>query len=123
MAGVEIGDKNQGPVKFTACGFWGVERVTDHHAIIRGDGHVTFTACHFTGWGLVNADAPAIVVEQGGVTVNGCEFMDEGAKSHVELRSDVEAAIITANRFRSPMKVANHGKGDVQIANNVGTKK
>jgi hypothetical protein len=119
MAGIEVGEKNQGPVKFTACGFWGVQKMTDHHARISGDGHVSFTACHFTDWATVNKDAPAIIVEHGGVTVNGCEFLDTGGKNHVELRSDVEAAIITANRFRSPMKIANRSQGDVQIANNV----
>jgi hypothetical protein len=123
MAGVEIGAQNQGPVKFTACGFWGVQKVTDHHARISGDGHVTFTACHFTDWATLNRDSPAIILERGGVTVNGCEFMDTGDKNHIELRSDVEAAIITANRFRSPMKIANRSQGDVQIANNVGAKK
>jgi hypothetical protein len=121
MAGVEISESNKGPVKFTACGFWGVQKVTDHHAIIRGEGHVTFTACHFTSWAQQNTNAPAILVEAGGITINGCEFLDRDAeKNHVELRSGVEAAIITANRFRSPMKVANHSKADVQIANNVG---
>ncbi len=118
MAGVEVGEQNTGPVKFTACGFWGVQKATDHHALIRGDGHVTFTACHFTDWAMVNKDAPAIIVERGGVTVNGCEFMDSG-KNHIELRSGTEAAIVIGNRFRSPMKIANHSKGDVQIANNV----
>ena len=119
MAGIEVGEKNQGPVKFTACGFWGVQNVTDYHARISGDGQVTFTACHFTDWATVNKDAPAIIVERGGVTLNGCEFLDTGAKNHIELRSGVEAAIITANRFRSAMKIANQSRGDVQIGNNV----
>jgi hypothetical protein len=119
MAGVEVGEQNTGPVKFTACGFWGVQKVTDYHALIRGSGHVTFTACHFTDWAQKNADTPAIIVEQGGVTLNGCEFFGGQDRTHVELRSDVEAAIIVANRFRSPMKLINRSEGDVQIANNV----
>lgn len=121
MAGVEIADTNTGPVKFTACGFWGVEETTDWHARVRGSGHVTFTGCHFTDWGLVNKESPAIIAESGGLTIDGCEFLPAGPRTrHIELWEDVEAAVITDNRFRSKPVILNRSEGQVEIANNVG---
>ncbi len=123
MAGVEVLDSNMGPVKFTACGFWGTEDTTDFHARIRGGGHVSFTACHFERWALVNPESPAIIAESGGVTINACEFLLEDPRArHIVLGEDVEAAIITSNRFRTPPKIENRSEGEVEIANNVGGK-
>ena len=121
MSSVEVSDANRGPVKFTACGFWGIE-TTDTEATIRGEGHVTFTACHFTWWGKVDPAAYAIVAEGGGLTVNGCEFLDEDPRrGHVRLGEDVAAAVVVANRFRTPAKIENFSEGEVAIADNVST--
>lgn len=122
MAGVDIAETNQGPVKFTSSGFWGIEE-TDTHATIRGGGHVTFTACHFEWWARSDPEAFAIVAQAGGVTVNGCEFIgDDPRKGHIRLGEDVEAAVIVANRFRSPMKIDNRSEGEVAIANNLSSR-
>lgn len=122
MAGIEIAETNQGPVKFTSSGFWGIED-TDTHAVIRGGGHVTFTACHFEWWARTDPEAFAIIAQTGGVTVNGCEFVAEDpSKGHIKLGEDVEAAIIVANRFRTPMKIDNRSEGEVVIANNVSSR-
>lgn len=121
MATVEVSDTNMGPVKFTACGFWGTENTTNHHALIRGGGHVTFTACHFENWALVDPASPAIIAKSGSVTVTGCEFLREDPRArHIELWEDVEAAIITGNRFRTAPKIENRSEGEVEISGNVG---
>jgi hypothetical protein len=123
MAGIDVAETNAGPVKFTSCGFWGVQNVTNHHAEIRGSGNVTFTACHFISWGLVDKTAACILAHGGGLTVNGCEFLDsDAAKTHIALEQKVEAAIISANRFRSAMKVANKSEGSVEVFGNVSPK-
>jgi hypothetical protein len=124
MAGIEVADSNAGPVKFTSCGFWGVGGVTKSHADISGSGNVTFTACHFISWALTDPTAPCILARKGGVTINGCEFLDRDAtKTHVALQKDVESAIISANRFRSPVRIVNDSQGSVEIAGNVSAKK
>ncbi|MGI8906279.1 MAG: glycosyl hydrolase family 28-related protein [Candidatus Sumerlaeaceae bacterium] len=124
MAGVQVMDTNSGPVKFTSCGFWGVDGVTDSHAEISGAGHVSFTACHFTWWDKKHTHAPAIVASGGGLTVNGCEFLDAGTGTrHIELREDVEAAIIQGNRFRSEPRIENRSEGEVIISGNTTGKK
>ncbi len=120
MCGVEVGPDNSGPVKFTSCGFWGVGGLTDQIANLNGTGNVTFTACHFIGWAQKDSSAPCIVANRGGLTVNGCEFLgDDPTKNHIELGSGVDGAIITANRFHAPPKIANHSDADVEIAENV----
>ena len=91
MAGIEVAKTNTGPVKFTACGFWGIP-TTDHHALLEGAGHTTFSGCHFIGWGQRDKTAPAILARSGGLTVTGCDFMDLG-KAQITLEPEVEAAL------------------------------
>ncbi|MBC7328381.1 hypothetical protein H5T87_09770 [bacterium] len=117
MAGVEIKPTNTGPVKFTACGFWGIE-TTDSHAIIEGKGQVTFNSCHFIGWAHQDKNSPAIKALSGNITITACDFMDEG-KNQIYLGENVESAIIIANRLRGGEKIINESKGDVQIGFNV----
>jgi hypothetical protein len=116
MAGIEVADTNQGPVKFTACGFWGVKE-TRSHAVLAGKGHVTFTGCHFNGWDRLKKADPCIYAKRGGLTVSGCDFMDEG-KKQIHLGRDVDAAMIFGNRLRGGAKITNASKGDVQIGLN-----
>lgn len=116
MAGVEIRGTNTGPVKFTACGFWGIE-TTDSHAIIEGKGQVTFSSCHFIGWAHKDEKAPAIKALSGNLSVIACDFMDEG-KNQIYLGPGVETAVIMGNRLRGGEKIVNESRGDVQIGFN-----
>jgi hypothetical protein len=116
MAGVVIKPRNTGPVKFTNCGFWGIE-TTDNHAIMEGNGQVTFNTCHFIGWAQQDKNAPAIKALSGNLTVIACDFMDEG-KNQIYLGEKVDTAIIFANRLRGGEKIINESKGDVQIGFN-----
>ena len=115
MSSVIVSASNQGPVKFTGCGFWGIE-TTDHHAEIEGTGTVTFTGCHFINWGRKNPDAPALWVKSGAVIVNGCEFIDP--KPQVRLDKDVISAVIFGNRLRGGNKIRNDSTGQVEIGFN-----
>jgi hypothetical protein len=121
MAGVEIAPTNTGPVKFTACGFWGISGETDNHIRSAGRGHVTLTACHFSSWGQKQRSAPCILAQGGSITVNGCDFLDaEADKTHIELQPAVRSAAIFGNHFRARPKITNHAtKADVQIGLNV----
>ncbi len=119
MAGIQVAPTNQGPVKFTACGFWGIP-TTDHHALIEGSGHVFFTGCHFITWGQRDPDAPAILARRGGLTVTACDFMDAG-KAQITLEPEVDAALIYGNRLRGRERIANHAAARAQIGLNVVT--
>ncbi|HEY2081453.1 MAG TPA: hypothetical protein VGI88_01620, partial [Verrucomicrobiae bacterium] len=117
MSGVEIASTNRGPVKFTACGFWGIP-TTDHHALLEGTGHTFFNGCHFIGWGQRDTKAPAIHAKAGGLTVTACDFMDLG-KTQITLEKEVDAALVYGNRLRGSELIVNYAGGLAQISMNV----
>jgi hypothetical protein len=117
MAGIQIAHANRGPVKFTACGFWGIP-TTDYHALLDGMGHTFFTACHFITWGQRDHDSPAIHARRGGLTVTACDFMDAG-KAQITVEADVDAAMIYGNRLRGGNRITNNAADKAQIGLNV----
>lgn len=119
MAGIQVASTNTGPVKFTACGFWGVP-TTDHHALLEGSGHTFFTGCHFIRWGQRDAHAAAIQARRGGLTVTACDFMDVG-KSQMAIEAEVDAAMVFGNRLRGKELITNQAQGRAQIALNTVT--
>jgi len=116
MSGIQVNPSNTGPVKFTACGFWGTPS-TSSHATLAGQGQVTFSSCHFISWDQPGKGDPAIQATAGGLTVMGCDFMDAG-KAQIVLGKDVQSAVIAANRFRGGQKVTNESTGSVEIGLN-----
>jgi hypothetical protein len=119
MASVEVGETNRGPLKLTACGFWGVP-TTDSHLVLAGSGHTTVTGCHFVGWARGTRNAPAIDARRGGLTVTACDFHDSEAPQ-LRLGPDLEAALIVANRFRGAERIDNRAEGRAQIGLNLAT--
>lgn len=116
MSTVETGPDNEGPVKFTACGFWPVER-TGSLAVLRGRGHVTFLGCHFSAWATGEAEAPAIDAVGGGITVSGCEFL-QGSGTQLRIGAAVDAALIYGNRLRGGQRIENHAGDRLQTGLN-----
>jgi hypothetical protein len=117
MAGIEVAETNQGPVKFTACGFWNIP-TTDRHVVLEGKGHATFNGCHFIGWGQKDREAPCVHARRGGLTVTGCDFMDRG-KVQVAIEPDVQAALVFGNRLRGKERILNQAGDRAQIGLNV----
>lgn len=113
---VDVADTNTGPVKFTACGFWGMPNQASV-ATLAGRGNVSFEGCHFTGWAQSDPGAPAIDAACQGLTVTGCDFMNAG-KPQVRLRKGCRSAIIAANRLRGGAKVENEAGIEAQIGLN-----
>jgi hypothetical protein len=118
MAGIHIAKTNTGPVKFTSCGFWGVEGITHSHFVIDGTGTAMLTACHFIWWGQHDPSAAAIHALAGNVIINGCEFIDAN-KPDVQLDKGVTSAVIMGCRFHSKPQIINNSQGDVQMGLNV----
>jgi len=117
MAGVVVKDTNRGPVKFTSCGFWGIDKTTNH-AHLSGAGTYTFTACHFVSWGQADPQAPALLARGGSLIVNGCDFVEAG-KNQVALMPGVESAVIMGNRLRGGAKIKNESQAEAQMGLNV----
>ncbi len=121
MSGIEVAKTNSGPVKFTACGFWGIP-TTDHHALLEGSGQTTFNSCHFIGWGQRDKTAPAILARAGGLTVTACDFMDLG-KVQLTLEADLDSALVYGNRLRGKELITNNAGNRAKIELNVVSQK
>jgi hypothetical protein len=116
MSTIEIGPQNQGPVKFTNCGFWGMERTQEH---IRHGGASTLalTACHFISWDRANKNDPAVRASKGRLIVNGCEFMD--GKLAIRLEKGLNAASVFGCSFHVATPIANDAKVPLQSGLNI----
>lgn len=113
MASVVVGPENNGPVKFSNCGFWPIDS-TDNQAVIEGNGTVTFTSCHFSGWANKDANAAAIMVKSGSVIVNGCEFLAAG-KKQIELGFGTHSAAIFGCQFKGGEKITNNATAAAKV--------
>lgn len=113
MATVIIKSTNEGPVKFTNCGFWSIKSTTSQ-AIIEGTGTVTFNAVHFSEWDDSEKDAPCINLKSGTMIINACEFREEG-KRQIELGPGTVGAVIIGNRFQGGTKITNNAPSSAKI--------
>jgi hypothetical protein len=116
MSTVEIGPANQGPVKFTNCGFWGTE-LTKEQVRHEGPSSLMLTASHFTGWDYDKAGRACIRASGGRVILNGCEFVDEN-KQAVLLEKGLKAASIVGCSFRGKNSITDLSGADVQTGFN-----
>ncbi len=116
MSTVEIGPHNQGPVKFTNCGFWGTA-ATREQIRHEGPSSLVLSACHFTGWDHAGKGDPCLRSAGGRLLVNGCVFMDEG-KQPVILEKGLKAAAISGCAFRREPPVEDRSGADVKLSAN-----
>ena len=119
MSTIHVGVKNQGPVKFSNCGFWTVEETT-HQALLEGYGTTIFSACHFADWGIADPKAPCILARNGRVTVTACEFAAD--KAQITLEDSVRAAVISSNQFRGKERIAHRDAPSIQIGLNASSR-
>lgn len=116
MATIEVAEANEGPVKFTNCGFWGTGE-TRSHVLKHGPSTLTLNGCHFTRWDAEGTGAPCLVADGGRLIVNGCDFADTG-KAQIVLEPGLAAASIVGNCFRGEPGVTDHSTADVQLGFN-----
>ncbi len=116
MATIEVAAANEGPVKFTNCGFWGTGE-TRSHVLKHGPSTLTLNGCYFTRWDAEGTGAPCLVADGGRLIVNGCDFADTG-KAQIVLEPGLAAASIVGNCFRGEPGVTDHSTADVQLGFN-----
>jgi hypothetical protein len=117
MAGIEVEPGNEGPVKFSNCGFWGID-TTDTHAVLRGTGPIGFHHCHFIRWDRSEEGHPAIFSEAQALTVMGCDFKDPGHRQ-VVLGELANSSIILGNRMSGGIRIESLGSGSSIIKDNL----
>lgn len=122
MSGIEVSQANTGPVKFTSCGFWGINETKRNllcgsHATLAGSGSVTFDNCHFTSWDMDRNGLPAIDADSQAVAVRNCDFIDAG-KKQIRLGPSVKSAIIMGNRLRGGSKIEGADKQNYVVGMN-----
>lgn len=117
MSTIEIATTNQGPVKLTNCGFWGME-TTQEHIRHNGPSTLTLTSCHFTAWDRADKKDPAVRATNGRLMVNACEFMD-GGKLAISLDKGVKAATISGCAFRGDKAIEDKSGAQVRMDLNI----
>ena len=119
METVKIGPENQGPVKFSNCGFWPIGK-TGSQAVLAGKGTTIFEACHFAGWAKDGSDAPCIDVQSGAALIHACDFFDAGKN---QLRVGPKAIGVTISGCRlqggQRFEIADEVKDQVQVGLNL----
>jgi hypothetical protein len=116
MGTIEVGPRNQGPVKLTNCGFWNTEQ-TREQVRHSGPSSLVLTACHFNHWDQAGKGDPCIRAAGGRLVVNGCEFMASG-KQAIKLEKGLKAATIFGCTFRGPQAIEDQSGAEVQIGLN-----
>jgi len=116
MSTLRVGEKNEGPVKLTNCGFWPVAE-TEEQVVKLGPSTLMLTACHFAGWDSARKGLPCLRAAGGRLLVNGCEFMAEG-KQQIALEKGLKAATITGCLMRGEKPVSDRSEADVQMGLN-----
>jgi hypothetical protein len=116
MGTIEVGEKNQGPVKLTNCGFWSVPE-TKEQVVKEGPGTLILTSCHFAGWDSKGTGAACVRANGGRLVVNGCEFMAEG-KRQIVLEKGLVAATITGCLLRGEEGIEDKSGADVKVGLN-----
>lgn len=127
---------NSGPVRFTACGFFGrMPEGTGNAALAEidaGRSRVSFSNCHFYALSAFPGK-PLIHVSSGRVAIADSVFMnsehtfiqqpgsDRGpwVPDQVVLEPDVIAASIVGNEFYGPLRIVNRARGQTMITNNL----
>ena len=108
MSTVIVGPKNEGPVKFTNCGFWPTDD-TKEQVIVDGRNTVTLNACHFAGWGRADESAPCVRVKGGVALINSRDFFDR-TKTQVLIEEAARAVTVIGCRRRGGAKIENRSK-------------
>jgi len=119
MATVKIESNNQGPVKFSNCGFWPIDK-TGSQAVLAGRGTTIFEACHFAGWAKDGSAAACIDVQSGAALIQACDFFKEG-KPQLRVGPKADGVTISGCRLQGGQRfeIANEVKEQVQAGLNL----
>lgn len=112
---LDVGPDVQGKVSLVNCSFWGP---IDRCVVMRSPhAQLTLSACHFCEWDVANQGSPAVEIEAGFATIQGCTF-DRDTAQHIHVRSGVRSVIVTANQAPGGLRVNNEAGRKLQMGLN-----
>ena len=125
MGELYINETNEGPVKFSNCGFWGtpngrLDQIgTSSLMNLKGNCHVTINGCHFYGWDSNpnTKGSPAINVDCESSTITYCNFIGDG-REHIHVGENAQKCIIMGNKFNDGIKIKKENESSVEEAFN-----
>ncbi len=121
MNGIEIGEKNTGPIKLSNCGFWGKTR-TGAIILNKGKGTIMVNNCHFSAGATLpdykwDPNIPFIQMYDGALMMNNCLFKDyhHTPKSHIFIDGNTKSVSLTGNMVQGgKLNVTNKTKINIQ---------
>ncbi len=112
---LEVVPEATGRVSLVNCSFWGP---IDRCVWLRSeDVQTTLMACHFCQWDVTYQGSPAIQVDAGWVTIQGCSF-DQDSSVHIAIAKDVRSALVVGNQAPGGLRVDNQAGNRAQIGLN-----
>jgi len=112
---LEVVPEATGRVSLVNCSFWGP---IDRCVWLRSeDVQTTLMACHFCQWDVAYQGSPAIQVDAGWVTIQGCSF-DQDSSVHLAISKDVRSALVVGNQAMGGLRVNNQAGNRAQIGLN-----
>lgn len=108
---VEIGPNVAGKVSLVNCSFWGP---IDRCVWMRSPaGQFSANACHFVHWDVRGTGSPALQLDEGRVSVQGCTFAQDGTA--VQIGEKITSAIVVGNQASGGLLVENLAGGRAQL--------
>jgi hypothetical protein len=110
---VRINETCTGSVRFVNCAFWGM---SEHIAVINGNGYVSFGDCFFCNWKKDALDQHLIVAKSGRIQINNSSFTTP--QRAILLEEGVAHAIVQGNNGAAGVIIDDHTDGKLMAANN-----
>lgn len=112
---LEVGPEVQGKVSLVNCSFWGP---IDRCVWMRSpQAQLTLVGCHFCEWDAGQRASPAVEVEAGFATIQGCTF-DRDTAQHIVIRPAARLVVVTGNQAPGGLRVINEAGKRAQIGFN-----
>jgi len=112
---LEVVPEAVGRVSLVNCSFWGpIDRCVWMRS---AEVQMTLMACHFCQWDMGQQGSPAIQIDAGWATIQGCSF-DQDSSLHVGIAREVRSALVVGNQAAGGLRVDNQAGNRAQIGLN-----
>lgn len=112
---LEVSPDATGRVSLMNCSFWGP---IDRCVWLRSaEVQMTLMACHFCQWDVAQQGSPAVQLDAGRATIQGCSF-DQDTSFHITIAQNVRSVLVVGNQATGELRVENQAGHRAQIGLN-----